>query len=53
MFTSYFFSIIHTSCSFLLFLLLLLIDWVTVDEDDDDGDDFNSLGLGGPSEAPF
>jgi serine/threonine-protein phosphatase 2A regulatory subunit B'' len=29
------------------------IDWVTVDEDDDDADDFNSLGLGGASEAPF
>jgi len=33
------------------------IDWVTVDGDDscsaDDGDDFNSLGLGGASEAPF
>ena len=29
------------------------IDWVTVDEDDDDADDFNSLGLGGTSEAPF
>lgn len=31
------------------------IDWVTVDDDDDDddGDDFNSLGLGGASEAPF
>jgi len=29
------------------------IDWVTADDDDDDGDDFNSLGLGGASEAPF
>uniref|UniRef100_A0A7S4T462 EF-hand domain-containing protein n=3 Tax=Ditylum brightwellii TaxID=49249 RepID=A0A7S4T462_9STRA len=29
------------------------IDWVTVDDEDDDGDDFNSLGLGGASEAPF
>lgn len=29
------------------------IDWVTVDDDEDDGDDFNSLGLGGASEAPF
>jgi len=31
------------------------IDWVTVDDDDDDddGDEFNSLGLGGASEAPF
>ena len=31
------------------------IDWVSVDDDDDDddGDDFNSLGLGGASEAPF
>mmetsp|Transcript_22556 Transcript_22556/g.32288 ORF Transcript_22556/g.32288 Transcript_22556/m.32288 type:complete len:84 (-) Transcript_22556:212-463(-) len=28
------------------------IDWVTVDEDED-SDDFNSLGLGGASEAPF
>jgi len=29
------------------------IDWVTVDDEDDDGEDFNSLGLGGASEAPF
>jgi len=29
------------------------IDWVTVDDDDDEVDDFNSLGLGGASEAPF
>ena len=29
------------------------IDWVTVDDEDDDVEDFNSLGLGGASEAPF
>lgn len=29
------------------------IDWVTVDDSDDEVDDFNSLGLGGASEAPF
>jgi len=34
-------------------LKITFLDWVTVDEDDDDGDDFNSLGLGGASEAPF
>eukprot|EP00978_Attheya_sp_CCMP212_P001475 scaffold3123_cov57-Attheya_sp.AAC.3 len=29
------------------------IDWVTVDDEDDDGEEFNSMGLGGASEAPF
>merc|ERR1711865_984454 len=28
------------------------IDWVTVDDEDEDGEELDSLGLGGPNEAP-
>ena len=29
------------------------VDWVTMDEEEEDGEDYNSLGLSGSSEAPF
>jgi serine/threonine-protein phosphatase 2A regulatory subunit B'' len=29
------------------------VDWVTMDEEEEDGEDYNSLGLIGSSEAPF
>jgi len=29
------------------------VDWVTMDEEEEDGDDYNSMGLSGSSEAPF
>ena len=31
----------------------LEVDWVTMDEEEEDGDDYNAMGLGGSSEAPF
>ncbi len=29
------------------------VDWVTMDEEEEDGEDYNSMGLSGSSEAPF
>lgn len=29
------------------------VDWVTMDEEEEDGDEYNSMGLSGSSEAPF
>ena len=29
------------------------VDWVTMDEEEEDGEDYNSVGLSGSSEAPF
>ena len=29
------------------------VDWVTMDEEEEDGDEYNSMGISGSSEAPF
>jgi hypothetical protein len=42
-----------TPSSFCIRQIKLRVDWVTMDEEEEDGEDYNSMGLSGSSEAPF